>query len=106
MSDTLAGIERPNGKRYRPRKLSAYAVTDYDDNLAGVVVFGTHEITDRVRKLAEDYVAWQMDSGFVPVDPSPVWWRDGFEWGQRRWLDDPVRGRAGVWFREIVERSR
>lgn len=31
------------------------------------------------------------------------WYRNGFDGGQRQWLSDDVRGRAGVWFREIVE---
>lgn len=76
---SLAEITRPDGRAYRPRKLAAHAVTDPDDTLIGVVVLGTH-------------------------DPAKaVWWRDGFACGRRGWIDDPVAGRAGIWYQEIVE---
>jgi hypothetical protein len=102
----LAAVPRPNGKLYRPRKLSAHAVTDYHgDDLDGVVVFGSHEWTEAVQKLADDYVAWQVDRGYAAAAPRRVWWRDGYDMGVRRWIDDPVRGRAGMVF-EIVERAR
>jgi hypothetical protein len=101
----LEPIMRPNGKTYRPRKLSANAVTDCDgDGLEGVVVFGTHDPA-RALDLADQYVAWQIDSGYAAATPVAVWWRDGFAYGQRRWIDDPERGRAGVWFCEITERT-
>ena len=97
-------IERPDGKPYRPRKLAAYAVTDPDDMLSGVMVLGTHD-PGRAQPLADGYATWQLGSGHTAVDPVTGWWRDGFECGRRRWVADEVHGRAGVLFREIVETS-
>ena len=45
-------IQRPDGKPYRPRKLAAYAVTDPDDMLSGVMVLGTHD-PGRAQPLAD-----------------------------------------------------
>jgi hypothetical protein len=96
-------IERPNGKPYRPRKVIAYGTYDEDECPVGVVVFGTHDVA-RARSLADSFVKCDLlDSGYAPAEPSCVWWRDGFEGGRRGWVQDPVRGRAGVWFREIIE---
>jgi hypothetical protein len=97
-------IKRPDGTIYRPRKITANAVTDEDEILCGVVVFGTHDIA-RAQPLADSYVAWQLDGRMSAVDPRTVWWRDGFACGQRSWLTDEKHGRAGVWFRDIVERT-
>ena len=97
-------IQRPDGKPYRPRKLAAYAVTDDGDMLAGVMVLGTHD-PGRAQPLADGYAVWQLGSGHVAVDPVTGWWRDGFGYGHRCWVTDEVRGRAGVWFREIVEEA-
>ena len=55
--------------------------------------------------LADQYVAWQLDSGYVAAEPCTVWWRDGFDGGRRMWLTDEEHGRAGVFFREVVERT-
>lgn len=106
MPDLSAPITRPNGKVYRPRKLVACAVSDEDSCLIGVVVFGTHTLTAEVQEMADRYVAWQIDGGYAPANPAPVWWRDGFNCGQRQWMDDCVTGRAGLWFQEIVEVTR
>lgn len=97
-------ITRPDGRLYRPRKVAAYAVTDPDDgdSLAGVMVLGTHD-ADRAKPLADSYAAWQLGSGYSAADPLAGWWRDGFAGGRRCWVDDPVTGRAGIWFREIIE---
>jgi len=97
-------ITRPDGRVYRPRKVTANAVVDDDETLSGVLVLGTHDVA-RAQKLADDYAAWQLGTGHVAVDPEAGWWRDGFDCGRRRWLRDPEAGRAGVWFREIVERT-
>ena len=104
MSDEI--ITRPDGRIYRPRKVVAHAISDrYDDDLIGVVVLGTHDIL-RARALADEYVAWQIGSEFTAVTHHTGWWRDGFEYGHRVWVSDPVKGRAGVMFQEIVEVSR
>lgn len=101
---TLAVVERPNGKIYRPRKLVVAPVCDQDDFIYAVVVFGTREWSERVQQLADDYLAWQLGSTYVARKPYPVWWRDGFRYGQRTWIDDPERGRAGLLF-DAVERT-
>jgi hypothetical protein len=100
----MAEITRPNGKPYRPRKLVAYAVTDEDEILSGAVVFGTHDPA-RARDLADELVSRDLGSEYVPVDPVAVWWRDGFDSGRHCWITDEEHGRAGVWFREVAERS-
>lgn len=106
MAEALPAISRPNGKPYRPRELVACAVTDtaYDE-LAGVVVLGTHD-PGTAQALADNYVQWQLGSRHRAVDPVLVWWRDGFSGGSRAWVTDEIHGRAGVWFREIVEVPR
>lgn len=98
----LTPITRPDGSIYRPRKLIAHAVTSHGDELTGVVVFGTHDI-EVAQPLADDYVAWLIDKGHRAAGPGTVWWRDGINGGERTWVLDDKRGRAGVWFSEIVE---
>jgi len=94
----LPPITRPNGKTYRPRKLIAQAVADCDgEDLAGVVVFGTHD-AGRAKRLADRYVALYGDADMEAVNPDRVWWRDTFSWGSRRYEDDDRHGRAGVRF--------
>lgn len=97
-------ITRPDGRPYRPRTITAHAVTDDDGVLTGVMVLGTHD-PGRALPLADRYVAWQFDAGYTAAGPVTGWWRDGFDGGQRCWVTDEVRGRAGVWFREVAERS-
>ena len=91
-------ITRPNGKPYRPRKVTGHAVADEDDMVVAVVVLGTHDV-ERARPLAEDCVRAWVDGSYTAVNPVTGWWRDGFDMGQRCWVADPVRGRAGVWFK-------
>jgi hypothetical protein len=98
----LEAIERPNGALYRPRHLSANAVVDEDQILSGVIVLGTHDVA-AAAPLADEYAQWQLGASAKAIDPLPGWYRDGFEGGARRWITDEVRGRAGVWFREIAE---
>ena len=101
-SESREVITRPNGKPYRPRKVIAAAVTDPDDMLCGVMVLGTHDY-HRAKPMADDYAVWQLGRGHVATDWVTGWWRDGFRNGCRCWVDDPEDGRAGVWFREVVE---
>ena len=102
MTSTGDTIARPDGRVYRPRKVTANAVVDGDDLLTAVIVLGTHDV-GRAQPLADSYAAWQLGNGYRAVDPLAGWWRDGFYCGHRAWITDPVKGRAGVWFREIVE---
>jgi hypothetical protein len=94
-------IERPNGKPYRPRRVVAYGVGEDGE---GVIVLGTHDLS-RAQALADELARYVAGSGFVAVDPWRGWWRDGFESGERRWVSDEERGRAGVCFREIAEKA-
>ena len=103
---TLDVITRPNGKPYRPRKVIAYGVYDPDECPESVVVLGTHDVV-RAQALATTFVKHDLlDSSYAPAGPCTVWWRDGMEYGRRVWLNDAEHGRAGVWFRELVEDPR
>lgn len=102
MPDVMMPIKRPNGKLYRPRRVVAYAVGEDTD---AVLVLGTHDL-DRARPLADDLARYLLGAGYAAVQPETGWWRDGMEMGERRWVTDEVRGRAGVLFREIVEATQ
>jgi hypothetical protein len=99
----LTPVTRPNGKVYRPRKITARPVADSDELLCGVVVLGTHD-TGRAKPLA-DALAHQEFAGFEATDPETGWFREGYESGQPVWIRDDVHGRAGVWFHEVAERA-
>lgn len=101
----LPVIERPDGRPYRPRKVAAYPVTDGDEMTSGVMVLGTHDI-ERARPLADSCAAAWADAGCTAGAPEAGWFRLGYESGRLTWLRDAVRGRAGVWFREITEDPR
>ena len=100
----LAPVKRPDGRMYRPRNVEAHAVADADEITTGVVVLGTRDVA-RAQKLADAYIAWQVDARQVAADPCGVWWRDSFASGHRQWVTDERHGRAGIWFREIVEKA-
>jgi hypothetical protein len=98
---SLAPIERPDGRLYRPRKIVA-AIWDneeangrYDDY--GVFVFGTHDV-ERARPLAEQAIKHFFDADLVPTEPECRWVRLGYHNGEQAYIDDPVRGRAAVQF--------
>jgi hypothetical protein len=93
----LPPVQRPNGKLYRPRKVSGHAVADEDDMVIAVIVLGTHDI-ERARPLAESCVRAWVDGGYTAVSPVTGWWREGFSMGELCWVDDEARGRAGVRF--------
>lgn len=95
--ETLPVITRPNGKPYRPRRVVAETFLDMDEAVAGVVVFGTHNVV-RARLLAEHLIRYETDTAITDCTVELVWWRDGFESGFRRFVDDADRGRAGVKF--------
>lgn len=95
-------ITRPDGRVYRARKVTAYPFASGDDWITGVLVIGTHDV-GRARALAEQVVLRDVGRGYAAVDPETGWWHDGFQGGERIWIHDPVRGRAGVMFRDIVE---
>lgn len=95
-------IARPDGSLYRPRKVIAYFVVDGDEIPCGVIVLGTHRLDESIFGLAAA-LCRDWGRGAAAADPVPVWWRDSFVSGRRCWVDDPGHGRAGIWFREIVE---
>ena len=96
---TLEPIERPNGELYRPRKIVAYVVGEEDE---GVIVLGTHD-RELAQEMADTMARYVAGGGYVAGDWVTGWYRDGFECGNRAWVTDEARGRAGVYFREIVE---
>jgi len=99
-----AVLTRPDGRLYRPRKVTGHAVNDDDEIVCGIMILGTHD-AGRAQPLADKCAAMWAGNGFVATCPVTGWWRDGFQGGRRCWVDDPVQGRAGVWFREITEQS-
>jgi hypothetical protein len=100
----LVPVTRPDGRVYRPRKVIALGVADADDFLCGVVVLGTHDVTV-ARLLAEAYARWQTGEGTEAAEPEAGWFREGLDYGNPVWMRDEVRGRAGVWFHELLERA-
>lgn len=102
--DQLVPVTRPDGRVYRPRKIIAYPVADADEMTSGVMVLGTHD-TERARVLADRCAAAWVDGGYVAAEPETGWFREGYEAGRLMWLRDEEKGRAGVWWRSIVERT-
>lgn len=93
----LVPVTRPNGKVYRPRRIT---VAPWENDTvhswsAGVYVLGTHNLF-LSRPLAQDAIARHFDPRLVPGRPDLCWVRDGFHYGDRAWVDDEVRGRAAV----------
>lgn len=102
----LPAIRRPDGRPYRPKKVVARPW--YEDCAGvglscGVVVLGTHDV-GRARELAEDCCARWYDLPRA-VWPEVGWYRLGYSGarGEQSWVDDPVRGRAGVLFQASGE---
>lgn len=93
----LPVVIRPNGKPYQPRKVIAEPwENSWGDEACGVMVLGTHDI-ERARAHAEQIIQFGE-----PGDPYVGWYRDSFnDCGERAWIDDPVRGRAGVIFTAV-----
>jgi hypothetical protein len=100
MTPELVPIERPNGKVYRPRRIRAEA-WENDDTWSewrgGAVVLGTHDV-ELARPLATAAIRRHFDAELVAADPEVGWWRLGFHFGELRWMPDPERGAAAVYF--------
>ncbi|MDQ2874836.1 MAG: hypothetical protein M3Y33_08600 [Actinomycetota bacterium] len=99
--ETPGVITRPNGKPYRPQKVTA-RMLDGDDDMDSVLVTGTHD-EQRALELARQVVAQQIGRGYEPEAAEVGWWRLGMSRGEPCWIADDERGQAGVLFREIVE---
>lgn len=93
----LEPVTRPNGKLYRPRRLRAFYCEDDYTGQAEVLVLGTHAQSVAL-PLAFAEANYRLADGSLDAVPSPGWWRDGFENGERAWVYDDVRGAAGLRF--------
>jgi hypothetical protein len=103
MPDVLPPVERPNGKMYRPKKIVARLLDDRNgDRDSMVLVTGTHDI-EFATTLASGLVSDWIGKEYRPVYSGCGWWRDGMENGEQCWVDDDVRGSAGVMFGRIEE---
>lgn len=98
----LKPVTRPDGRVYRPRKITGHAVADDGDLLSGVCILGTHDLAV-AQPLADEYASWQLGSGSVALEPETGWFREGYESGRPMWIRDPVKGRAGVMFHKVRE---
>jgi hypothetical protein len=101
MAESLEPVARPDGRLYRPRKVSVSFVFD-DDEESGVMVLGMHDVP-RAKTLAEDFARCHIGAGTIAIKAVTGWWRDGFQGGRRTWIADEDHGRAGVLFRELAE---
>ena len=93
----LPAIERPNGKPYRPRKISARVLSDEDGNDSSVLVTGTHDI-GRALALAREVAHQYVGRDCEPSGPHQGWWRETIRRHEPYWEWDEVRGAAGVMF--------
>lgn len=98
----LPPVMRPYGGFYRPRRLASARVDDEAGDLAGVLVFGTHN-PKIAQPLADNLVKGDAGSGYRALGPAPGWWRDGFQGGRRCWVWDEETGRAAVLFGQLIE---
>lgn len=107
MAPELLAVERPDGRLYRPRKVVVWPWENDDawsEWRGGAVVLGTHDV-ERARELADSSIKLWFGAELSAVKPEPGWWRLGYSYGDPTWIEDVVRGRAGVWFtaKEVVE---
>lgn len=97
MTSNPEPLTRPDGKPYHPRSNNLRVKAWGDDappGDCGVIVFGTLD-PDRARPLAQQACAhWYESSGVQ--DPRPGWYRDAYDRGERRWIEDDQRGAPGV----------
>lgn len=97
----LVPLTRPNGRQFRPRKITVERWENSVHNDAcGVVVLGTHDV-EAARVLAQDAIqGWADTPGVVPTKPEVGWWRLTYAGarGHRCWTSDESNGRAGVMF--------
>lgn len=91
-------VVRPDGRVYRPRRL---VVQEWEDDWeSGVLVLGTHDVV-RARALALGVCHRDHGPESTALFVATGWYRDGYAYGERAWIHDDVRGRAGVKF-EVV----
>lgn len=94
---SLPAIERPNGKLYRPRKISARILADEDGIESSVLVTGTHDI-GRALIIARAVAHQCVGADCEPGSPELGWWREAIRNHDPFWEWDEARGAAGVMF--------
>jgi hypothetical protein len=99
-TSALPPIERPNGRLYRPRKISVHIIGL--DEAEEVVVFGTRD-REHAQALAEREVSVMVDSGYTAVFDYETWLRSGYQHGEPWFFHDEDKGRFGLAF-AIVDR--
>lgn len=102
----MTALVRPNGKTYRPRREPRVDVYYDHDDVAGVVVIGTHDL-EAATELATPL--WEHPEPLPSGTPS--WWRlvpwDTGTGYDRNWIVDQERGSPVVIFHpdDVVERD-
>jgi hypothetical protein len=94
-ASVLPSITRPNGRLYRPRKISVQIIGL--DEAEEVVVFGTED-RERAQALAEREVSVMVDSGYTAVYDHTAWLRSGYQGGEPWFFHDEDKGRFGLVF--------
>jgi len=110
----IPAIQRPNGKRYQPRKIQAITIGN-EDEVTGIVVFGTHDVRFAENEAHHHAAEYASENGIKLVIDGP-----GFkDWYATRiagttdegrplvvFVTDELKGRACVRFSaEEVEAS-
>lgn len=93
----LEPVRRPNGKLYRPRRLRSFYCEDDHLGQYAILILGTHTQSVAL-PLAMGEANFWVEGGVLDAVPEPGWWRDGFEYGERAFVWDEVRGAAGLRF--------
>lgn len=93
---------RPDGRIYRPRRQGLWvrAWENHEEFIGGCIVFGTLDpIGEASARAHEACASWYGDAdSFHIAYPAPGWWRDGFSYSGRTWIEDAKRGAPGVMF--------
>lgn len=104
----LPAIERPNGKLYRPRKVTAESM-GFEDEITSIVVFGTHDASfaklhaaAEAERLSDEFYGGQYRLKLTDAG-SPVWYKQTLSHFEDNravysFSQDPELGRAGVRF--------
>src|ERR1044072_3334958 len=95
-SSVNPGIVRPDGRVYRPRSARPRIRAWGRDSAGwgGVIVFGPLEV-DRALPPARAACRYWYEGDAVR-NPRPGWDRDGFHWGERRWIRGERRRAPGA----------
>jgi hypothetical protein len=102
VADERQTFVRPDGRSYRPRKPGLRVRAWSNDGHSaegdqGVIVFGTLDPVEAAPRAAQMCGYWFGAPGELVV-PLVGWWRDGYSYAGRQWIEDEKRGAAGVMF--------